>query len=1753
MDSLSAYRPQRQRKSVNHYSDDNPNTFTVKVKRGDRVDNTHEIRSSQLAEVQSNRKGIKRPHAGFPGTKNSKIESNISKLNQSGDSDDDDNVIIASLVQQDVAAVSTSATPAAPRRGRPPKRIPPVTNKSNKRDSSSSSSSRSSSPRGTISSSAPRTKMTTKMSAPKKTPTSTTTASTSISILTVPNQIRRRKRVRILTKTSLLSASSSEVPQNEMISHPAAIRTVLPAHEVCANSIRKEPYEEYLSEIIAPRPTVSEWTRLEPNDESYFRPGKSSSSTNSSTRNSMTLLSRSSKMTPTITKIPLDVTATTVKTDVSITAFSRRQHPYSRQLQKKNVHTPGDNCRQINESDEWVVTGDCYGGVSLWKVGWGRQLCRLRTAASQREQSRVILSKKVISYPNEVLQTAWSFHDVILVLTDADLEGIKVSYNSSKLLDETSCGQTKSQQRLFLTDLTPSLGRKIQPSQQFHFNDYLPLVLWSSDEREIIGVANGTAEDEKSGSMASLLCLAFGNVENQGLISATVHPNEEPAFRCLAAIWDAHAGHQEDDNFDSMRCMLALAQTSTEKLELLRINQSKLDDSKTFVSGRTTISLITGRCLNVMQMECIVQQVSTSNQNYTLVCGTRIAIQILDSKTLRCLATFGKSVSLHGKIVQWQSCHWVRCPGRDFKSDSLHDSHGKVKQQVEWVQRHDEVATRMNLQANQSPPSQINKSCRTSFTSSVENNEPTFMSGEVTADDHCFWLVGVPHSEKGPSELSSTLHIWKNPLVGIEGNELDPVLGHQQVLLQQQVDSTSLLLPKGGSLGLCIAYDESDFRLLCATAKTGKLYQRIRAFRTNFAGVMYPVGYSVIDDNLEYIEDEAEMDQPIVIEEIKEEPIGLAVFPSIGPKPRGRPRKNQHPSTSINSLGEVDSLDTELQTALHISLHDAGMHGVTYAIPSEPSYDEVVDVLDHASTNDDVGRFRFQVPCWPTPLVLKPNGARMIMRSGSTDQSYQDLCLVQSYIDSRNVFDYEFLQIFPQKGFLSQIEQQENSTIMDMQHDNSNGLTSSLTCSDVYSVCSSSTGTGNNLNGGSYSNVNVNKTSKGKRTRTANVESIFQSSVDSSLRDYMSKERGRWSYGPLDLGTRYGQIFKKINRGQQVVSDIDECMSNCEDNLVASGDSVEEKQQLRVEIDVSLTMDRPQENQLSSISKVNANVVVGCRDSFVDVLLGQGASKISTSSANLSPTKNQDLDTVLQARGIVKSFDTKAIATNGLSGQSVIETTFDERDEDTKATLSTSLEMPVISSVAIRNEGIECVGSKQIDGTCTRQVTSQSGSEGNTSHNSVEKWRDSTLLPSSEPIVTPSDSSPINQVTMMNPHDNLIDCKSIIGMSARDPTRKEEKERINCAACRGRFVVHSCGKRDKPFDYEAVARAEREHNERMAAEKALAKAEKRRQADAKRREAKMVKKQEEEERKRLEEEELRCIKEAINRRHEDEERKKTKMREQMEKRLHTKEIPEHERYSSIAGWPPVVQHAISTTEATFQTGYAVSGDTRRPIEYSYTNRVPSYRSINGNSLRDLETPGSSVTHFGQGSMEVTQHQNTTASEEIPHRGMMSFSGNAIQPSTPIDRSDALAALAGLADRMPVAHDESYNGMALKERPLSNQEGPFVSEITRFAYVDSQRKYEYSGSLERQAAIHQALAETQAQDYETAYEPVYGDYYGDSTETGDQIVTQGYTYDNGSLGETYSGDAAEYGDAIIGSAARVSADHQTESYWTADLN
>ena len=130
-----------------------------------------------------------------------------------------------------------------------------------------------------------------------------------------------------------------------------------------------------------------------------------------------------------------------------------------------------------------------------------------------------------------------------------------------------------------------------------------------------------------------------------------------------------------------------------------------------------------------------------------------------------------------------------------------------------------------------------------------------------------------------------------------------------------------------------------------------------------------------------------------------------------------------------------------------------------------------------------------------------------------------------------------------------------------------------------------------------------------------------------------------------------------------------------------------------------------------------------------------------------------------------------------------------------------------------------------------------------------------------------------------------------------------------CLACLGRFVYHTCTKKEKPVDYEEIERADEERKEKEEEEKRQARAEKRRLADAKRREARKKKKKKIEEDARIRREEMERARWEMENLQQDVENSRLhnddKDRRRADMLLRLQEAEQEQ--STSAGWPAPVQ------------------------------------------------------------------------------------------------------------------------------------------------------------------------------------------------------------------------------------------------------
>jgi len=281
-----------------------------------------------------------------------------------------------------------------------------------------------------------------------------------------------------------------------------------------------------------------------------------------------------------------------------------------------------------------------------------------------------------------------------------------------------------------------------------------------------------------------------------------------------------------------------------------------------------------------------------------------------------------------------------------------------------------------------------------------------------------------------------------------------------------------------------------------------------------------------------------------------------------------------------------------------------------------------------------------------------------------------------------------------------------------------------------------------------------------------------------------------------------------------------------------------------------------------------------------------------------------------------------------------------------------------------------------------------------------------------------------------------------------------------CSACRGRHVIHSCGKRSLPIDYEELARAERERKENEEEEKKRMRAEKRRLADQKRREAKKQKQLE------LEEQRL----------HEENESLEVKQRLRLQEDFASQDMNQRRRQQIVASY---ANHAsIDTSHQTRSRNEINSSIYARSQKLEVTHSSALTQSIaNGHqitaaaqaasSFNKSPQPQTSAGVFEQGTQLLQQpapevqggipYQNnrsnesgnhvlrnensvsvpsTTSNEHVAYSipAQSPFAEAASSSVSTNDFADALVALANLAETLPVTETHVPGGATASNEP-----------------------------------------------------------------------------------------------------------------------
>lgn len=997
------------------------------------------------------------------------------------------------------------------------------------------------------------------------------------------------------------------------------------------------------------------------------------------------------------------------------------------------------------QTPQWAACGDAAGRVHLVALRPRTSIvASVETSASRRERHRAISSRRsaTVAFPNTVLAAAWSATDsLVAVLTDTELECIDLLLQQD--LQDSPTGADSGPNGTPTTQASSVVGRERAgskiPYSIISAGDpppvtsgsaaagaaalSQPVLEWQGD-RLLWVVGNGPSPtlDGWDGSTPPVAFIA-----ERG--SVPLRPIPVP---CLAATWDVPSSEEGDR-------ILALIREGKDSLALIRYD---LSTSQTLQS--VTLSL-PGPVRRVhMQKHSVRVSAETGITTATLVtlCTPR-GIHVHSAETLECLSIVGESVALHGKSVSWESCQLVPEPtidGRRLNSNVATTNKGAQKQRSWW-----------DLHSNDH-------------------------AGDTPVPS--YQLVAAPQPFKEPKELQSTLHIWRAP-----PSDAQSVQARFAFHLQH---ATTLPIPSspGGVLGWTVTCDRiGGWSLLGVSAEFGSAFEWSSRLLSDFAGREYPVGYKLLSDNVEYLEDEDEMDQGMVYYEADNSSPSSpsSITPLFATPPR--PPSSKH--------------SKEIEQVLKLSVDDAP--------------------LQVLMTQAEAERCEMEVATCP-PLVIQPVDRDRV--SEATPEESND---VQGSATQREKIA-PFLMCFPQyQQALEATKTHHDPTLVGDAASAGNHL--SVPTEDEQEAA--------------VVNANALLLKRGKKSRVASVETVLQASVVPDLRAHMSQLTSIWGDGsgstcvavaggltPTSSGTR-SPVHANARASQHPRSESGDPMIEEPIEAETCGGMTTDHE-MEVEREVHGTQVGQQESiQLEPQSSVEMEVEAPGLNSINDeklpgTPLHGKVNELGIQIGN-SPSEKASLgnDRLAQRQWNARELDR-------MSPSVAAKVSAEERE--------LALELLLLSPGHQRHQPTN--GSTECSTSPVKNDLERQEGQATASFVCVSESTDVN----EESIVTPSETSP------------AILPEPGVPIEAPSPKGRSVAPIAFCAACRGRMVVHGCGKREKPVDYDAIERAERERKEREEEEKQQRRTEKRRAAEARRREARK-KKKEEEDQKRLEEEE----------------------------------------------------------------------------------------------------------------------------------------------------------------------------------------------------------------------------------------------------------------------------------------------------------
>ena len=698
---------------------------------------------------------------------------------------------------------------------------------------------------------------------------------------------------------------------------------------------------------------------------------------------------------------------------------------------------------------------------------------------------------------------------------------------------------------------------------------------------------------------------------------------------------------------------------------------------------------------------------------YTLVASSR-GIRLYQTETLQLINVYGDNLALHGKSVVWQDCLLL---GQQNGFPIPDKATNKNLEYGDWLQ------------------SEENKTEK-------EANDESELG---------LYIIGVPNF-KGPRELCETLHVWRT-----EQASTVPALS---IPLPPKSEGVQGLVPAPPIVG--------GDRIVLSTGN-GQGHVLLPRVQSNFAGIMYPAGYNVINDNLDYIEDEDDLDE---VEVARKEPEA--------------DEEEEEEEEDVDVLiPEDEEMDEDLKEALRQSLLEQKRQK-----ERESVQDASIDVLSHISDETD----ELLIPCRPEPYlkqaVNSSNDFADTDGDAEQEQEIQHDTLGEQpkdLVNLRPLFISKNLETMP--------------NMHKKQPSSSNELGFTVTAKIAV-----------------VTNPIPNRPGRGKR-KAANLETMLKSSIDPHLQRFMISKQGVWSDGS---GAR------QTERHDYTVDDQARTSQIAEDQNPSA---------ITPSTAISKSVDMLVVRQEGSAVFYDKNGKVGEEIACENGNTGLTAAKLLNGSYMVGKT---DI-----ARSLSVRPDEAAVAL-GLLGLSPCHNNAPSESGGSEGPVSERVYQPILPSGATDE------------------------SSGGSSDASVEK---PSLPPNA--FGAHSNAQILNHVVYQTAGSSLADTSdrgSVTADAISEIALSYEASRqksLNCCACRGRQVIHTCGKRSLPIDFDEVAKAERERKAKEEEEKKKIRAEKRRQADARRREAKkqkqleIQKQLEAEERRKRQEKEAQLLREKL--------------------------------------------------------------------------------------------------------------------------------------------------------------------------------------------------------------------------------------------------------------------------------------------------